>query len=78
MICFNSGEDNLGVWNLIHRTDLIFFQAIAWTTAAHRFTKNAFEEPSPASQQVVAGTEDFYCTHKHYQNDNSLIFQHHC
>eukprot|EP00105_Crassostrea_gigas_P042874 XP_019927022.1 PREDICTED: uncharacterized protein LOC105338349 isoform X10 [Crassostrea gigas] len=29
-------------------------QAIAWTTAAHRFTKNAFEEPSPASQQVVA------------------------
>lgn len=34
------------------------FQAIAWTTAAHRFTKNAFEEPSPASQQVVAGKEE--------------------
>ncbi|XP_048727048.2 uncharacterized protein LOC125645531 isoform X5 [Ostrea edulis] len=29
-------------------------QAIAWTTAAHRFTKNAFEEPSPTSQAVVA------------------------
>ncbi|XP_062598156.1 uncharacterized protein LOC134259569 isoform X3 [Saccostrea cucullata] len=29
-------------------------QAIAWTTAAHRFTKNAFEEPSPTAQPVVA------------------------